>query len=186
MGRIGSCIAISAHGRTELPVTVVCTELPVTFMHSPATLLHGHLLLLTAATQLTVYRPHRHSGTRCARPKRSNARLFVCLFRSPGAAHDPQAGAMAQPAAAATLGEQSSSPAGVPHTLASCRAGKTSCLSLLKPAGQLFLCVCFSASTHMLACDWHHTPGISWSYLNRHLSGSGTRHLQHLCRHGFC
>ena len=38
------------------------------------------------------------------------------------------------------------------HTLASCRAGNTSCLSLLKPAGQLFLCFCFPASTHMLAC----------------------------------
>ena len=64
--------------------------------------------------------------------KKMECLSFPLLLCSPRAAHDPQAGAMAQPAAAAALGEHSSSPAG---TLERCRAGNTLCSSLLKPAG---------------------------------------------------
>ena len=86
---------------------------------------------------------------------------------------------MAQPAAAAALGEQSSGPAGVCRTLTSCGASNTLCSSLLTPAGQLFLR--FNSPAGLWTGITHlEKAGHMWNAVSQ---GQACR-LQHLCRHG--
>lgn len=147
---VGNRTALFARSRSDLPLTA---------MHSPATLLHGQLPLFTAVTQLAVPTPAERCPLCTPKKKQCHKFFFLpCAAQGQHMTHKQERWLsllqlLRLVSTAAALQEMC--PILWPCRM--CRAGNTLCSPLLKPAGR---CLCAPPQERPAGhLDWHQAPG---------------------------